>query len=75
MTVVDSGWPERLASALEYNKWGDFYKVVWRTMIACENSGHIIVDDFPEVRKIVSAGATSKRIGRRQKSFSSAWGF
>lgn len=29
-------------------------------MIACENSGHIIVDDFPEVRKIVNAGVTSK---------------
>ena len=31
-------------------------------MIACENSGHIIADDFPEVRKIVSAGATSKPV-------------
>jgi len=24
--------------------------------IACENSGHSILDDFPEVRKIVEAG-------------------
>ena len=29
-------------------------------MIACENSGHSIEHDFPEVRKIVEAGATSK---------------
>lgn len=29
-------------------------------MIACENSGHNVTDDFPEVRKIVEAGATSK---------------
>ena len=29
-------------------------------MIACENSGHNVSDDFPEVRKIVEAGATSK---------------
>lgn len=29
-------------------------------MIACENSGHNIYDDFPEVRKTVEAGATSK---------------
>ena len=28
--------------------------------IACENSGHSVVGDFPEVRKIVEAGATSK---------------
>ena len=25
-------------------------------MIACENSGHSVSDDFPEVRKIVEAG-------------------
>ncbi len=31
-------------------------------MIACENSGHIIAVDFPEVRKIVSVGATSKPV-------------
>ena len=29
-------------------------------MIACENSGHIVSDDFAEVSKIVEAGATSK---------------
>ena len=29
-------------------------------MIACDNSGHSISNDFPEVRKIVEAGATSK---------------
>ena len=31
-------------------------------MIACENSGHSVNDDFPEVSKIVKAGATSKPI-------------
>ena len=29
-------------------------------MIACENSGHSVSDDFAEVSKIVEAGATSK---------------
>ena len=29
-------------------------------MIACENSGHSLSNDFPEVRKIVEAGATTK---------------
>jgi len=29
-------------------------------MIACENSGHNVADEFPEVRKIVEAGATTK---------------
>lgn len=31
-------------------------------MIACENSGHQIEGDFPEVRKIVEAGATNKPV-------------
>lgn len=30
--------------------------------IAWENSGHSVSADFPEVRKIVDAGATSKTI-------------
>ena len=29
-------------------------------MIACENSGHSLSNDFPEVSKIVEAGATTK---------------
>lgn len=56
-------WSAReLASALDYNKWENFFKVIKRAMIACENSGHTIVYDFPEVRKIVEAGATKKPI-------------
>ena len=31
-------------------------------MIACENSGHNVLDDFAEVSKIVDAGATSKPV-------------
>ena len=41
---------------------GKFTKVIGRAMIACENSGHNVSDDFPEVRKIVDAGATNKPI-------------
>ena len=54
-------WSAReLAPALDYNKWENFAKVIKRAMVACENSGHIVEHDFPEVRKIVNAGATSK---------------
>ena len=31
-------------------------------MIACETSGHRVLDDFAEVSKIVEAGATNKTI-------------
>lgn len=64
--IKDDGsefWSAReLAPVLEYNKWENFHKVIKRAMIACENSGHIIADDFPEVRKIVRAGATNKPV-------------
>ena len=56
-------WSAReLASVLDYNKWENFSKVISRAMIACENSGHSVLDDFPEVRKIVSAGAANKPV-------------
>ena len=40
-------------------------------MIACENSGHSVPDDFPEVRKIVEAGAATSvhyNVGREVRS-------
>lgn len=56
-------WSAReLALALDYTKWENFHKVIKRAMIACENSGHTITDDFPEVRKIVEAGAATKSV-------------
>lgn len=54
-------WSAReLALALEYVEWRNFSKVITRAMLACENSGHNISDDFVEVNKIVEAGATTK---------------
>ncbi|MCR4851163.1 MAG: DNA replication protein DnaD [Lachnospiraceae bacterium] len=54
-------WSAReLALVLDYAKWENFQKTISRAMIACENSGRSVSDDFPEVRKIVEAGATSK---------------
>lgn len=56
-------WSAReLGPALDYIKWENFSKVIKRAMIACENSGHRVDIDFPEVRKIVDAGATSKPV-------------
>ena len=56
-------WSAReLAPVLEYAQWRNFSKVIGRAMIACENSGHSVLDDFAEVSKIVDAGATSKPV-------------
>ena len=40
-----------LAPVLDYAKWENFYKVIKRAMIACENSGRSTSECFPEVRK------------------------
>ena len=65
-TIREDGseyWSAReLGPVLDYTKWENFSKVINSAMIACENSGHSVADDFPEVRKIVDAGATSKPI-------------
>ena len=54
-------WSAReLAIALDYTQWRNFSKVIGRAIIACENSGHSVSNDFAEVSKIVEAGATSK---------------
>ncbi len=54
-------WSAReLGPVLEYAQWRNFENVIKKAMIACENSGHSILDDFAEVSKIVEAGATSK---------------
>ena len=56
-------WSAReLASALDYTQWRNFQNVLKRAMIACENSGHNIEDDFAEVSKIVDAGISSKPV-------------
>ncbi len=64
--VRDDGteyWNAReLSVVLQYKKWENFEKVIDRAKLACKNSGKNIKDDFPEVRKIVEAGATQKNI-------------
>lgn len=56
-------WSARdLCIVLEYKKWENFAKVIDKAKLACKNSGNNIEDDFPEVRKIVDAGATQKKV-------------
>ena len=64
-------WSAReLAIALDYTQWRNFSKVIGRAMIACENSGHSVSNDFAEVSKIVEATATSVHynVGREVRS-------
>jgi len=55
-------WHAReLCEILQYSKWDNFHKVVKRAMLACRNSGNIIENHFPEVRKMVEIGSKTKR--------------
>lgn len=56
-------WNAReLSEVLQYKKWENFAKVIDRAKLACQNSGRNIEDDFPEVRKIIEAGALQKKV-------------
>ena len=45
---------------MEYAKWDNFHKVIKRAMIACENAGHSILDQFPEVGNLVVGGVAPR---------------
>ena len=56
-------WSARdLSKVLQYKQWRNFAKVIDRAILACQNSGRNIDDDFAEVSKIVEAGATQKKV-------------
>jgi DNA-damage-inducible protein D len=42
-----------LQNVLNYAKWENFSKVIDRAMLACKNSGLIVTDYFPDVRKTI----------------------
>ena len=51
-----------LMKALEYSKWENFHKVIKQAMIACESSHNDIVNHFPEARKMVKTGDSTRTI-------------
>ena len=58
---IEFWYARELAVALDYNKWENFAKVIDRAMLACQNSGFNIDDQFPEVRKLIEHGKGGKR--------------
>ena len=54
-------WSAReLGPVLDYAKWENFHKVIKRAMIACENAGRSILDQFPEVGNLVEGGVAPR---------------
>ena len=59
----DEYWEAReLQKVLGYSKWENFEKVLDRAMVACKLSKYDVSNHFADVRKIVEAGATTKKI-------------
>lgn len=50
-------WEAReLMPLFEYSKWENFHNVIKKAMIACENSGQLVFEQFPEFRKLIRGG-------------------
>ena len=60
---IEFWYARELQIVLGYSKWDNFIKVIKKAKTSCENSGYLISHHFPDVGKIVDAGATSKDIG------------
>ncbi|MCX6738972.1 MAG: DNA damage-inducible protein D [Candidatus Parcubacteria bacterium] len=41
---------------LGYDKWENFQKVIEKAKIACKNTGLLVENHFPDVRKVITAG-------------------
>lgn len=46
---------------LQYSKWENFEKVIEKAKMACKNSGVLMIDHFPDVRKMVQIGSNTER--------------
>lgn len=55
-------YARELMVTLDYKKWENFNKVIKDAMINCKNSGYGILDHFPDIRKIVNTGVSTKKI-------------
>ena len=62
---VDNGvefWYAReLMEVFEYSQWKNFSKVIDRAMIACDNSGMDVSDQFADVGKLITHAKGGKR--------------
>ena len=58
---VEFWYARELQRALEYKEWRNFYKVMNRAIIACENSENEVVEHFVEVNKMVDIGSGATR--------------
>ncbi len=51
-----------LQKLLGYSKWENFEKVIQKAKDECSNAGELILDHFPDVRKMVGIGSKAERL-------------
>jgi len=54
-------YARELADVLGYVQWRNFQKVIDRAVLACQNSGYVVIDHFAEVSKMVDIGSSTQR--------------
>ena len=60
-TGVEYWLARDLQQLLGYSKWENFQTVVAKAKTACEVSGHLVENHFPDVRKMVEIGSGTQR--------------
>lgn len=60
-TGVEYWLARDLQQLLGYSKWENFQTVVAKARTACEVSGHVVENHFPDVRKMVRIGSGTER--------------
>lgn len=60
-TGVEYWLARDLQQLLGYAKWENFQAVIAKARTACEVSGHVVANHFPDVRKMVKIGSGTER--------------
>jgi len=61
-TGVEYWLARDLQPLLGYSKWENFQAVIAKAKTACEVSGHMVENHFPDVRKMVRIGSGTERV-------------
>ena len=59
---VEFWYARELMTILEYNKWENFEKVINKAKETCKNSGIIVIEHFPNVRKTIKMPKGAQKI-------------
>ena len=53
---IEYWYARELMQVLKYKKWENFHRVIKQAMVACQNSGYMVLHQFPDFRKPIVGG-------------------